>query len=495
MKKIFLNIVFVAASFTTFAQVGVGTTSPNTAAILDVTSTNKGLLLPRVALTATNLATPLSAHVAGMTIYNTATAGTGETTVLPGTYYNDGSKWVKVATLDEGSKWTNNNANARVELTNLSNGTTPRTAGTEFVITNVGNVGIGTISPLAKVNAIGQIRSTGIGPNSGQISLSRINGTETSPTPVLNAQLLGSVIFNGYDGSNYKNTATINGRASENYSTTNLGTHLGFNTTTNGTITATERMRIDHNGNVGIGTITPRALLHANRNVNAVAQTTSGIGEAQYNTQLHVHNPSLIIGEGVGISFGVGGVGAVSNKIVSIRSNDFVDGHLAFFTKSTGVGPVNLDETVERMRITDTGNVGIGTATPTAKLEVAGNTKITGLLPYVSGSIAGLVTSSTYLTVPLSLLTPSETIKITWSTESDNPGGRTDIQYSVNSATFISIPGGIGNCNSSSGGGVYNSIIMTRPTGNVMTFRVVNNALPGCQTQNLHHLTIVVQAL
>jgi hypothetical protein len=97
MKKIFLNIVFVAASFTTFAQVGVGTTSPNTAAILDVTSTNKGLLLPRVALTATNLATPLSAHVAGMTIYNTATAGTGETTVLPGTYYNDGTKWIKLA--------------------------------------------------------------------------------------------------------------------------------------------------------------------------------------------------------------------------------------------------------------------------------------------------------------------------------------------------------------------------------------------------------------
>lgn len=35
----------------------------------------------------------------------------------------------------------------------------------------------------------------------------------------------------------------------------------------------------------------------------------------------------------------------------------------------------------ERMRIADTGNVGIGTVNPTAKLEVAGQIKITGGSP------------------------------------------------------------------------------------------------------------------
>ncbi|MBS1644684.1 MAG: hypothetical protein JST36_06555 [Bacteroidetes bacterium] len=65
---------------------------PNANAILELESNNKGFLLPRVALDSTLLATPLSANVAGMTVYNTATAHD----VTPGYYYNDGTKWVKL---------------------------------------------------------------------------------------------------------------------------------------------------------------------------------------------------------------------------------------------------------------------------------------------------------------------------------------------------------------------------------------------------------------
>ncbi|MBS1644135.1 MAG: hypothetical protein JST36_03785 [Bacteroidetes bacterium] len=64
----------------------------NTNAILELESNNKGFLLPRVALDSTLLATPLSANVAGMTVYNTATAHD----VTPGYYYNDGSQWVRL---------------------------------------------------------------------------------------------------------------------------------------------------------------------------------------------------------------------------------------------------------------------------------------------------------------------------------------------------------------------------------------------------------------
>jgi uncharacterized protein (TIGR02145 family) len=56
----------------------------------------KGLLLPRVALSAVNLASPLSAHVAGMMVYNTATAGTAPYNVTPGIYYNNGINWERV---------------------------------------------------------------------------------------------------------------------------------------------------------------------------------------------------------------------------------------------------------------------------------------------------------------------------------------------------------------------------------------------------------------
>ena len=38
----------MAASFTTFAQVGIGTTTPHASAALDLTASDKGLLLPRV---------------------------------------------------------------------------------------------------------------------------------------------------------------------------------------------------------------------------------------------------------------------------------------------------------------------------------------------------------------------------------------------------------------------------------------------------------------
>ncbi|MBF7093299.1 tail fiber domain-containing protein [Flavobacterium sp. ALJ2] len=77
-------------------NVGLGTNTPHEAAALDITSSNKGLLLPRVALTATNAIAPLSAVTAGMTVYNTATAGVTPNNVTPGQYYHNGSQWVRL---------------------------------------------------------------------------------------------------------------------------------------------------------------------------------------------------------------------------------------------------------------------------------------------------------------------------------------------------------------------------------------------------------------
>jgi hypothetical protein len=48
MKKLLLFSALIAVSFTTFAQVGIGTTTPNASAALDVTSTSQGLLPPRM---------------------------------------------------------------------------------------------------------------------------------------------------------------------------------------------------------------------------------------------------------------------------------------------------------------------------------------------------------------------------------------------------------------------------------------------------------------
>jgi hypothetical protein len=101
-NKIKLLAVFILL-FTTKtihlqAQVKFGNNpaTVNSNSVLELEHTMKGLLLPRVALSAVNLASPLSAHVAGMMVYNTATAGTAPYNVTPGIYYNNGINWERV---------------------------------------------------------------------------------------------------------------------------------------------------------------------------------------------------------------------------------------------------------------------------------------------------------------------------------------------------------------------------------------------------------------
>lgn len=102
MKKLFLSLTLIFALTAVSnldAQVTIGSNAePNSNAVLDlISNTNKGMLLPRVALTATNDFAPLAAHVAGMTVYNTATNNTvAGYEVSPGLYYNDGVKWLRL---------------------------------------------------------------------------------------------------------------------------------------------------------------------------------------------------------------------------------------------------------------------------------------------------------------------------------------------------------------------------------------------------------------
>lgn len=88
-KSILCSLFLVA--FSVNAQVGIGTTVPDNSAELDVTSTNRGFLMPRVALTSTlDVATITGAEATGLLVYNTATIAD----VVPGFYYWNGTQWV-----------------------------------------------------------------------------------------------------------------------------------------------------------------------------------------------------------------------------------------------------------------------------------------------------------------------------------------------------------------------------------------------------------------
>jgi hypothetical protein len=92
--------------------VGAGTTSATTALIvgnasstifsvrndglIEMASTTQGFLPPRVALTATNAASPISSPATGLLVYNTQTAGSSPNQVTPGYYFWNGTAWLKL---------------------------------------------------------------------------------------------------------------------------------------------------------------------------------------------------------------------------------------------------------------------------------------------------------------------------------------------------------------------------------------------------------------
>jgi hypothetical protein len=93
MKKNLLYL-FLLINISVMAQVGVGTTTPQ--ASMDITSTNDGLLIPRIALSATNVATVLTPTTSEL-VYNTATSAVGPNQVTPGFYYWDGTLWIRLS--------------------------------------------------------------------------------------------------------------------------------------------------------------------------------------------------------------------------------------------------------------------------------------------------------------------------------------------------------------------------------------------------------------
>jgi type VI protein secretion system component Hcp len=99
MKKLFFLIAAITGMLTVAAQtVGIGTVNPNSNAVLDIFSTNKGVLIPRILDTAT-VTSPLE----GLIIYNKNTRSP---------YYYDGARWLSL-----GGRLPNNSATTTDRMT------------------------------------------------------------------------------------------------------------------------------------------------------------------------------------------------------------------------------------------------------------------------------------------------------------------------------------------------------------------------------------------
>ena len=79
-------------------NVGIGTMSPASPAILDVNSSNKGVIFPRIGLTSATDNASIPGVIDGIMVYNTATAGSGNNAITPGYYYWQNNRWNKFQT-------------------------------------------------------------------------------------------------------------------------------------------------------------------------------------------------------------------------------------------------------------------------------------------------------------------------------------------------------------------------------------------------------------
>ena len=167
------------------AQQGFGTNTPDASAVVDMTASDKGALLPRLALTATTSSAPVSSPATNLMVFNTATAGTTPNNVTPGIYIWNGTVWVRLLNKGDvsGTAWSIN-GNAGTTPTSNFLGTIDAqdlafgTSATERMrITSSGNVGIGTATPTS--SALLDVSSTTQGFTPPRLSAEQIAAIAT----------------------------------------------------------------------------------------------------------------------------------------------------------------------------------------------------------------------------------------------------------------------------------------------------------------------------
>jgi lysophospholipase L1-like esterase len=149
-----------------------------------------------------------------------------------------------------------------------------------------GNIGIGTIvnygTGIACAGSGATLANFGSQP---ALILLRGNGTEASPTGVLSGQLIGHYLWQAFDSSGTKGPpARVAGFAAENHTNAARGTYFTFDTTPIGSTTRAERLRIDHNGNIGVGNTAPAVKLDVEGPVRVKSYTVAGVPAANVAT-------------------------------------------------------------------------------------------------------------------------------------------------------------------------------------------------------------------
>ncbi|WP_271856229.1 hypothetical protein [Patiriisocius marinus] len=235
MIKYFSLLIVFFLFVNTNAQVGIGTVSPE--AVLDITSEDSGLLIPRVSLT--NLATesPVLNPQTGNIPISTLVFHDGTNSIATGFYYWGGTQWVRLSTsISSGDKWDLLGNVGTVASTNFI-GTTDavdlvlRTDNTERVrVDAAGNVGVGGSNAFTKLF----VAQTGTG--NGQL----IEVANTSNNAA------GQIIF--HDGDGFGQYIGMSNPTASSFS---AGLVINYNGTVNAGGGGGNALDVQHYGNNG----------------------------------------------------------------------------------------------------------------------------------------------------------------------------------------------------------------------------------------------------
>jgi len=232
-----------------------------------------------------------------------------------------------------------------------------------------GNVGIGTTSPNGNLHIMSDLAnaSSQINPSAQLVLHSSLAGLDDDGD--IGASLVFTQRWLDSSPNSHGTMGSIHGF--KDLSAGNYGGGLLFKTQPGSDTAPVERMRIDRDGNVGIGTTSPDSRL-----VVEVGGTNNTV-----RTGLILRTPDSDLGTGYNIDF---------------RQSTALVGRITCLTEGAGLIGMAFStyngSTTERMRIASNGNVGIGVSSPSSKLHIDPGTNdkespnTTGVYVYNSGT-------------------------------------------------------------------------------------------------------------
>jgi len=411
-KIISTTLLFVLIAELSFSQTGIGTTTPNASAKLDVFSTNKGFLPPRVTLTSATDATTIASPAEGLLVYNLGSVG-----LQAGYYYWNGANWATIATASSAG-----NGVASTDLFKLyqegystASGKAPSADGYSFSVPvsgryefNFNSTGWNTNGSTIKLTFNVRNGTTVLASDYHQSTSSNVWAEYEGRVEVnlnagvtYNVQVVtttGSRDYRDYDKIFYKQIAgnlPVTGQTVD-YVSTSLNSNItGVGSNTDIKLQQLNGGNIPYNATTGVYTLSANKtyILQAQLRVSTASIAAAYLSytwvDAISNAELVPNSEALNSSNSSGATFGSKDIVQViytptTNQTIKLRSLTSV-GTQTIWLGTASIVQIGSSAIINPWILSGTntynttGNVGIGTNAPTVPLDVNGTVNATTL--------------------------------------------------------------------------------------------------------------------